>query len=115
MSEQDLLDPTVSNNGGGNYGDGKLPNAVAVLVLGIISIVTCWLYAIPGLVCGIIALSLHQKDKSIYRTNPQLYGESFKMSNAGFICGIVGVGLSALYLIFVVLFFAGMASAGSRF
>ena len=111
MSEQDLLDPNVTNTGGGGN-NGTLPNAVAVLVLGIISIVTCWLYAVPGLVCGIIAISLHQKDKAIHQTNPQLYGDSFKMSNAGFICGIIGLGLSAIYLIFVVLFLAGITSAG---
>ena len=39
-----------------------LPNATAVLVLGILSIVTCWLYGIPGIIMGIIAIVLAQKE-----------------------------------------------------
>lgn len=48
-------------------GEKTLPNATATLVLGIISIVTCWLYGVPGLICGIIALVLFAKDKKIYQ------------------------------------------------
>ena len=40
-----------------------LPNATAVLVLGIISIVGCFCYGIVGLICGIIALILASKAK----------------------------------------------------
>lgn len=82
----------------------NLPNAVAVLVLGICSIVTCWLWGIIGLACGIIALALHKKDKELYRSNPAKYAQSYKNSQAGFICGIIGVSLSAIF--FVVMVFA---------
>lgn len=84
-----------------------LPNATAVLVLGILSIIMCWTYGILGLIMGVIALVLHKKDKKIYLTNPALYEESFKNSNAGKICAIIGVSLSILsliYLVFIVLF-----------
>jgi hypothetical protein len=94
-----------------------LPNATAVLVLGILSIVTCWLYGIPGIIMGIIAISMHKKDKALYLSNKTKYGQSFKNSKAGFICGIIGLSLSALwiiYLVVVLLFVAGaVATAGS--
>ena len=97
----DLLDPDVKE---GSYsgGDGKLPNANATLTLGIISIVGCFLYGIPGLICGLIALSLHGKDKRIYSSNPQRYEASFKNAKAGFICAIIGTSLSALYFLFFI-------------
>lgn len=99
----DLLDPDVKE-GGSVGGSGKLPNANATLTLGIISIVGCFLYGIPGLVCGLIALSLHGKDKRIYNSNPSKYEGSFKNAKAGFICAIIGTSLSALYfIVFVVL------------
>lgn len=76
----------------------ELPNATAVLVLGICSIATCWLWGIPGLACGIIALVLHKKDKAMYQSNPAKYAQSYKNSQAGFICAIIGVSLSAIAL-----------------
>lgn len=104
MSDFDVLDV------GGDNSPSNVPNASACLALGIISIATCWLYAIPGLVCGIIALVLHQKDKRIYASNKEKYEQSFKTSKAGFICAIVGVSLSALMLVYVVFAFFLMAS-----
>lgn len=113
MSELDeLLDPGVRNQSPISGGDGRLPHATAVLALGIISIVTCFFYGIPGLVCGIIALSLHKKDKAIYATDPARYEMAFKNSKAGFVCAVIGTSLSALYmliLIFVLVFATSMA------
>jgi hypothetical protein len=45
----------------------KLPNATAVLILGIVSIVGCCCYGLPGLIAGIIALVLAKKDGELYR------------------------------------------------
>ena len=87
--------------------DKVLPNATAVLVLGILSLVTCFIYGIIGLILGIIALVLHKKDKAIYQTNPAAYERSFKNSNAGKICAIIGVSLSALYFLFFVVIILG--------
>jgi hypothetical protein len=102
MEEIDNQDMFVNAN---FYQQRNLPNATASLVLGIISIVGCGLYGIPGIVCGIIAISLHNKDKKIYATNPNLYAQSFKNSRAGFICGVVGLCLSILFIIFLVVYF----------
>ena len=82
-----------------------LPNSTAVLVLGIISIPTCFCYGIIGLTCGIIALILASKDMTRYKVDPSLYKEgSVKNLKAGKVCAIVGTSLSAIYVL-VVLFF----------
>lgn len=107
---QDLLDPTVNPNTPYS-GNGNLPNATAVLVLGIISIVGCVFYGIPGIVCGIIAMVLHKKDKQIYLTNPPLYEASFKNSKAGYVCGIIGLSLSILFFIFLIVYFVFIFTA----
>ncbi|HLP54460.1 MAG TPA: CCC motif membrane protein [Fluviicola sp.] len=110
----DLLDNRSSSQGGG-FQPSNVPNASATLVLGIISIATCWLYGIPGLICGIIALVLHKKDKMIHATDPQRYDNSFKTSKAGFICAIVGTSLSALWLLYVLIMLIIIGSAASSF
>jgi uncharacterized membrane protein YjgN (DUF898 family) len=80
-----------------------LPNATTVLVLGILSIVLCFCYGIIGLILGIIALVLASKDKKLYVGSPGEYTEaSFKNLNAGRICAIIGLILSALYIIYVI-------------
>lgn len=116
MSELDeLLDPGVRNQASSPDGNGRLPHATAVLTLGIISIVTCFLYGIPGLVCGIIALSLHKKDKAIYQTDPFRYEMAFKNSKAGFVCAVIGTSLSALYLLFIIFALVFATSMAMRF
>ena len=84
-----------------------LPNATAVLVLGILSIVTCFCYGILGLILGIIALVLATKDKRLFTAAPEVYtAASFKNLNAGRICAIIGTIMSALYLIIMIAFIA---------
>jgi len=75
----------------------NLPNSTAVLVLGIISIVTCFAYGVIGLSCGIIAIILAKKDKARYLENPRQYKESsFTNLTTGRTCAIIGVSLSGL-------------------
>ena len=113
MSELDeLLDPNL-NQGSGNYGgNNNLPNANATLVLGIISIVGCFMYGVPGFICGVIALSLHGKDKRLYKENPHRYEGSFKNAKAGFVCAIIGTSLSAIFLLMLILTFASFINLG---
>ena len=89
-----------------------LPNATAVLVLGIISIVGCFCYGIVGLGCGIIALILSAKDKRLYKENPEKWS-NYANLNAGRVCAIIGTILSGLYLLYliIVLVFYGAAIA----
>ena len=89
-----------------------LPNATAALVLGIISIPTCICYGLPGMACGIIAIILGNKAVKLFKDNPGVYSpSSYSNANAGRICGIIGVCLSALFLLYVVvvLMIYGMA------
>jgi hypothetical protein len=96
----------LSNN---NSTEMQLPNGTAVLVLGILSIVVCF-------ICGIIALVLSNKDMALYRANPGQYSvSSYNNIKAGRICAIIGIALQVLgliaYIIFIA-FFISMAGAG---
>lgn len=90
---------------GNQFGQMILPNATAVLVLGIISIVGCFCYGIVGVICGIVALVLASKDFKLYNANPSNYNEaSLKNLKAGKICAIIGVSLSALYILILIVY-----------
>lgn len=101
------IDSELKGGGTQNGGSGDLPNAVATLVLGIISIIGCFFWGIPGIICGIIAIALHSKDRKVYQSNQSYYANSFKLSNAGNVCAIIGLSLSALYFILVLIIFIG--------
>lgn len=107
----ELIDPLNTNS---NFSPKSLPNSTAVLVLGIVSIVGCFFVGIPGIICGIIAIVLHKKDKAIYETNIQEYDSSFKNSKAGFICGIIGLSLSAVYTIWWIVYAFFIVSVVSK-
>ena len=78
----------------------NLPNGTAVLVLGIMSIVTCCCYGFVGLILGIIAVVLANKDLKIYQESPELY-LNYKNLSIGKVLGIIGIVLSSLFLIVV--------------
>ena len=86
-----------------NYGiQQSLPNATIVLILGILSIVTCCCYGVIGLILSIVALILSKKDRALYAANMSFYTESsFKNLNAGRVCAIVGLILSILLILFM--------------
>lgn len=100
----DLLDPGVKSGPNTGIVGDKLPNANATLTLGILSIVGCFLYGLPGLICGIIALALHKKDKELYASDPARFEQSFKNAKGGFVCAIIGTSLSAVYFLFAIFF-----------
>jgi hypothetical protein len=88
-----------------NQPQRPLPNGTAVLVLGIISIVGCFCYGIAGIVCGIIAIVLSNKDLRLYNADPTLYTPgSLSNLKSGRICGIIGLSLSAAYLVFLIIY-----------
>jgi hypothetical protein len=95
--------PFMQNPMMGGGGQMDVPNATAVLVLGICSIVTCFCWGIVGLACGIIALVLAGKGSAAYSTNPSAYKpQSFNVLKAGRICAIIGTVLSGIYAILTV-------------
>ena len=94
-----------------NYGQEEVPNSTATLVLGILSII-CWLYGLPGIVLGLIALYISGPGKIAYKNNPSLYTiASYNNLKAGRVCAIIGLCISALYLLvfFIFLVFIGTA------
>ncbi len=93
----------LSNSNTGN----QLPNATATLVLGILSIVICF-------ICGIIALVISNKDMALYRANPELYSvSSYNNIKAGRICSIIGIILQVLIIIGYILFIAFFISVAN--
>lgn len=84
-----------------NQHQEPLQNATLILVLGILSIVTCFCYGVIGLILGIVTIVLAQKATRIYAENPDLY-TGFQNVKIGKILAIIGMILSALYLLFVV-------------
>jgi hypothetical protein len=90
----------------------SLPNATAVLVLGIFSIIGCFCYGILGLIAGIITIVLANKDLALYRANPNNYTVgSYKNVNAGRTCAIIGLSLSAIYLLLVIILLITVGTA----
>jgi hypothetical protein len=96
------------------FSDGKrqLPNATAVLVLGICSIVFSCFFV--GLVLGIIGLVLGNKGKSLYKQSPTIY-EGYSQLNAGWIMSIIGICISALYVIYWIIWVIILGTASASF
>lgn len=93
---------TNFNNGNGNFMPSNLPNATAVLILGILSIIGCCFWGI-GIIFGVIALVLANKDTKLYKANPSAYS-NYSTLNTGRILAIVGIVLFVLSLIMMVVF-----------
>jgi ABC-type Fe3+ transport system permease subunit len=76
-----------------------LPNATAVLVLGILSIVFCF-------ICGIVAMSLASGDRRRYAQEPHAYtSASYELLKAGRICAIIGLCIWAVIVLFYIAVF----------
>src|SRR6476661_8365127 len=86
-----------------------LPNATAVLVLGICSIVFSCLFV--GLIMGIVGLVLASRGRNLYRASPELY-EGYGQLNAGWIMCLIGTVLGGLYVLyfFIVIVIIGSSS-----
>lgn len=82
----------------------KLPNSTLILIFGILAIITCCCYGL-GLVFGIIAVVMAKKATQMYLENPELY-TGYQNVTIGKTLSIIGIVLSAIYLIFVIYLFA---------
>jgi len=80
-----------------------LPNASAVLILGILSIIGCCFYRIPGLILGIIAVVIGSKDKKLYQRSPDKYSGIGNV-NAGYLMGWISIIISLIFTIFIFVF-----------
>ena len=84
-----------------------LPNATAVLVLGICSVVFGCFFV--GLVLGIIGIVLAGKGRKLYKENPT-HWDGYGSLNAGFIMSIIGTVIGGLYTLYVIIFGATILS-----
>lgn len=87
----------------------QLPNAVAVLVLGILSLVTSCMFV--GLILGIIGLALSGSAMKLYRSEPQAWA-GYGMLNAGRIMSIIGIIFGALYVVWYIIAVMILGAAG---
>ena len=91
-----------------------LPNATAVLVLGILSLVF-WCFL--GLILGIIGLVISKEGKSLYDQYPNSY-TGYGSLNAGRVLCIIGIVINGLgYVVAIIwgLAIAGIASSFAGF
>jgi hypothetical protein len=91
----------------------KLPNSTAILVLGILSILTCCCWGIIGLSLGIVALILAKKDLILYYEKPEQY-EGIANINTGRILAIIGIVLSSIYLLANIYMYAVWGEEGIK-
>lgn len=95
--------PFAAHENTGFVTEQTLPNSTPVLIMGILSILSCCCYGIFGIVFGIIGLVLGNKDRALYLANPTAYKlSSYKNSSAGRVCSIIGLSLSLLYLLAII-------------
>lgn len=84
----------------------NLPNATAVLVLGILSILGCCYYG-SGLILAIIAIVLGNRDEKLFRMNPAGYTlSSYNNMRAGKVCAIIGIIICSLCALFYIVLVA---------
>lgn len=91
-----------------------LPNATAVLVLGILSLIF-WCFI--GLVLGIIGLVISKEGKELYDKDPQDY-TSYGSLNAGRVLCIIGIvlnGIGMAVLLIWIFVIAGIAGSFAGF
>lgn len=77
----------------------KLPNATAVLVLGILSIPACFCWGFPGIILAVIALVLAHKDQKLYEQQPDVY-DNYVQITTGRILAVIGLTLSLIVAAF---------------
>jgi hypothetical protein len=119
MEEQNTNNPNQQapqTPQGGFYQQPALPNSSGILVMGILSIVFCWAWGIPGLILGIISLSLSSKASTLYQQSSGVYSpSSFNNMKAGRVCAIIGTVLSGLFLIYMIIVLAFLGTVLSTF
>ncbi|MGX7668523.1 CCC motif membrane protein [Flavobacterium pedocola] len=79
----------------------KLPNATAVIILGVLSILVCCCYGILSVLLGALGIYLAKKDTDTYNLNPSLY-TNFKNVKTGRVLCIIGIVLGVLMLAYMI-------------
>ena len=82
----------------------ELPNSTLALVLGILSLATCFCYGFLGLPLAIVAYVLGKNGMRTFHASPDQY-KGYDNAKAGYVLGIIGIILNAILLFFVLLMF----------
>lgn len=105
--------PRQKTNSKYSGGPIAVPNASATLALGILSIVGAFCYGVVGLIFAIMALAISAAPNRQYLENPSMFTQSsFSTLKAGRVCGIIGLILSIVILLFFVVAILFLASDG---
>ncbi len=95
----------------GMGGQEVLPDASAVLVLGILSLVLC---GIIGLILGIIGLTKAKKSIEAYNIDPSRYSlASYKNVTAGKTCSLIGVILGSIGTVITIIYVIAIVAFAS--
>ncbi|MFD1015343.1 CCC motif membrane protein [Winogradskyella rapida] len=78
-----------------------IPNGTLILIMGILSIIGCCCYGLPGLVFGIVAIILAGKASKLFMEAPESY-TGYGNVKAGKIMGIIGVVLSIVMVVLII-------------
>jgi M penetrans paralogue family 26 len=104
FKDNNPLDQNVFDYTSNPFYQAELPDATAVLVLGILSIPACSCYGIGGAVLSIIALVFYSKSIKLYNLQPNKYTtSSYNNLKAGRICAILGLIFSCLVIFIVII------------
>jgi hypothetical protein len=97
----------VNQSGNSTVWSENLPDSTAILVLGILAIIGSFCYGIVGLILGIIGVALAGRPERLYRQNPTRYSQaSYSNLKAGKVCAIIGICISALFILGLLAVFA---------
>jgi heme/copper-type cytochrome/quinol oxidase subunit 2 len=103
----------TENAGAANTGAPKSNGmATASLVLGIISVVLCFIWFI-GIITGILAIILAVVAKKKIKQDANLGGNG--AATGGLITGIIGTLISAIIVILALMFVSAVAGGASEF
>lgn len=91
----------------------KLPNANTILILSILSVLTCCCYGVVGIVLAVVALQKAKKEEQLYFENPELYQNYGTLTAARFI-SFIGITLSSIYLAFTIYLWVFVGEAGIK-
>lgn len=86
--------------GAGVFGAINKPTsgkAVASMVLGIVSIIGCCMWGLPGVICGGLALIFARGVREQVNAG-EVHPSSGSMASAGAICGAIGLVLGLLFV-----------------
>ena len=107
----ELLDPNVKGNTDVGENKEALPNGIAILVLGILSIQLSFAWGITGLICSLITLSKWKSRNQLYLEDPDRYANwSYRCAKIGNTCAIVGVILSSIITLVMLFLLVAVAN-----